>query len=53
MKRQKNMEFVMLVLVTATWKYAILKSGILVQIKIQDRKRKGKKGKGKSVKMKS
>jgi hypothetical protein len=42
MKRQKNIEFVTLLLVTGIWKDAILKCGIVLQIEIQDRKKEGK-----------
>jgi len=39
------MMFVMLLLVIGTGKYSILKSGIVLQLEIQDRKKEGKKGK--------
>jgi hypothetical protein len=42
MKRQKNMAFVKLLLVTGTCKYAILKSGILLRPEIEDREKEGK-----------
>ena len=44
LKRQKNMAFVNLLLVTDTLKYAILKSGIMLQPEIKDREKEGKKG---------
>jgi hypothetical protein len=50
MKRQKNMTFVTFLFVTGTWKDAILKCGIVLQIEIQNRKKEGKEGKGESVK---
>jgi hypothetical protein len=36
--KPKNTAFVMLHLVTGTWKYVILKGGILLQLEIQGRK---------------
>jgi len=40
--RQKNMKFVMLLLVNGTGKYSILKNGIVLQLETQDRKKRRK-----------